>query len=176
MRLSRSEWWLVYLATLLVLIGMIVVVVRRPVVRIGGAHAPMSVVQGVGEPRDAQDEAFGPRASRNRTITASPAPPSKHKSDLELLGEGAYPPDSDFIRLSTCECHTWRCNGRFKGGLQFWPGTWRSVGGKGNPAFASIKEQIKRGRMLWWTKRSGKYGKYLRWSPWPGCSRKLGLR
>lgn len=57
--------------------------------------------------------------------------------------------------------------GRYRGGLQFLPSTWRSVGGTGDPADASREEQIRRAQTL--QARDG-------WGAWPACSRRLGYR
>lgn len=75
-----------------------------------------------------------------------------------------------WYRLRACECPSgWFCNtgNGYYGGLQFDLPTWRSVGGTGYPHEHSPEEQIRRGQIL-----QSKRG----WSPWPECSRKLGLR
>lgn len=72
-------------------------------------------------------------------------------------------------KLAQCETHgNWSSdtgNGYY-GGLQFNMSAWIGTGGTGSPAQASRDEQIIRGKIL-----QEKRG----WSPWGGCSRKLGL-
>lgn len=55
----------------------------------------------------------------------------------------------------------------YYGGLQFDEQTWRSVGGRGNPANAPIAEQKLRAELL--RQQRG-------FQPWPACSAQLGLR
>ncbi|WP_305852577.1 transglycosylase family protein [Conexibacter sp. SYSU D00693] len=50
--------------------------------------------------------------------------------------------------------------GTYRGLFQFDQGTWQSVGGTGDPAAASVAEQVKRAQMLY--ARAGA-------SPWPVC-------
>ena len=73
-------------------------------------------------------------------------------------------------RLAQCESGgNWGIstgNGYY-GGLQFLQSTWTANGGSGNPANASREEQIRVAENL-----RAKAG----FSPWPACSRKLGLR
>ena len=52
-------------------------------------------------------------------------------------------------------------SGRYRGKYQFSRATWRSVGGKGDPAKASEREQDRRARIL--LSRAGT-------SPWPSCA------
>lgn len=52
-------------------------------------------------------------------------------------------------------------SGRYRGKYQFSRRTWRTVGGKGDPAAAPEKEQDRRAAML--MRRSGR-------SPWPNCA------
>ncbi len=67
-------------------------------------------------------------------------------------------------RIATCESHgnprAIGGGGTFRGKYQFMFSTWASVGGKGDPARASEREQDLRAAML--LKRSGS-------SPWPTC-------
>jgi hypothetical protein len=70
------------------------------------------------------------------------------------------------LRVVRCESG-YRVNarsrdGRYFGLLQFDLGTWRSVGGTGDPASASADTQLKLGRRLY--NRRG-------WQPWPVCGR-----
>lgn len=53
-------------------------------------------------------------------------------------------------------------DGLYRGLLQFDYGTWRSVGGSGDPARASANEQYKRGAILYARRGS---------APWPICGR-----
>lgn len=76
----------------------------------------------------------------------------------------------DWGRLAQCESGgNWATdtgNG-FYGGLQFALSSWRAVGGTGNPAQASIAEQVDRGRRLLDLQGPG---------AWPACSRRIGWR
>lgn len=74
-----------------------------------------------------------------------------------------------FDRLAQCESGgNWADNtgNGYSGGLQFSPGTWRSVGGNGEAWQATREEQIARGQIL--ARRSG-------FGQWPSCARRLGL-
>ena len=55
--------------------------------------------------------------------------------------------------------------GKYRGLFQFDNRSWEWVGGSGDPARASIREQYKRAKLL-----HEKQG----WNAWPQCSRKLG--
>jgi hypothetical protein len=78
--------------------------------------------------------------------------------------------NSVWDRLAQCESGgNWGIatgNGYY-GGLQFLPSTWRANGGSGMPHHHSREEQIRVAENL--REKSG-------FSPWPACSRKLGLR
>ena len=73
-------------------------------------------------------------------------------------------------RLAECESGgNWSIstgNGYY-GGLQFSQGSWQAAGGSGNPANASLEEQIRVAENL--RSQQG-------WGAWPACSSKLGLR
>jgi hypothetical protein len=76
---------------------------------------------------------------------------------------------AQFERLAQCESGgNWSINtgNGYYGGLQFNLGTWRGVGMSGYPHQASKATQIAAGQKL-----HSQRG----WSPWPACSRKLGL-
>jgi hypothetical protein len=76
---------------------------------------------------------------------------------------------AQFERLAQCESGgNWSINtgNGYYGGLQFNLGTWRGVGMSGYPHQASKATQIAAGQKL-----HSQRG----WSPWPSCSRKLGL-
>ncbi|MEX2487846.1 MAG: transglycosylase family protein [Nitriliruptoraceae bacterium] len=79
--------------------------------------------------------------------------------------------DPVWDRLARCESRgNWSlvsANGRYYGGLQFHPATWRSVGGTGLPHEHPREVQIEMARRL--QARSG-------WGQWPHCSSVLGLR
>jgi uncharacterized protein YabE (DUF348 family) len=84
------------------------------------------------------------------------------------------PPAEDLSvwdRLAGCESGgNWHLDGAYDGGLQFHPDTWNRWKPSGYPAYAhqaSRLQQIEVGRRLHAV--SG-------WSPWPHCSRVLGLR
>jgi hypothetical protein len=69
-------------------------------------------------------------------------------------------------QIAQCESHgdprAIGGGGTFRGALQFMQSTWESVGGKGDPAAAPMREQLRRGAIL--MARSGA-------SPWPVCGR-----
>ncbi len=76
---------------------------------------------------------------------------------------------AQFERLASCESGgNWSINtgNGYYGGLQFDVATWRGLGYGGYPHQASKATQIAAGQKL-----QGQRG----WSPWPACSRKLGL-
>jgi resuscitation-promoting factor RpfB len=106
---------------------------------------------------------------RDRVVlvgTRTPPPPPEPEPEPAPAASD----DSVWYDLARCESGgNWSAdtgNGYY-GGLQFHPDTWRSVGGSGMPHEASSAEQIRRGKLL--QQREG-------WSPWPECSRRLGLR
>jgi hypothetical protein len=69
-------------------------------------------------------------------------------------------------RIAQCESggnpHAVGGGGKFRGLFQFDYGTWRGVGGKGDPAQASVAEQYFRAAKLYRSRGS---------SPWPVCGR-----
>lgn len=98
-------------------------------------------------------------------ITVIPSP-----SPTPPPAGGSSSSDDVWLKLAECESHqNWNAdtgNGYY-GGLQFSQGAWNSVGGVGLPSHSSKEEQIIRGKML-----QNARG----WSPWGGCSKKLGLQ
>jgi hypothetical protein len=58
-----------------------------------------------------------------------------------------------------------RSNPSSRGGMQFLWSTWRSVGGVGDPASASQREQLWRARIVWL--RDG--GSWVEWATAPLC-------
>lgn len=116
------------------------------------------------------------RASRTRH-TATGAP--------RLAGAPRWAASADAVRVANCESadlHRWphSSGARYLGGprgvhnraanghygkWQFAPSTWRSVGGRGNAADASEREQDYRAWLLW--RREG-------WRPWE-CASILGI-
>ena len=58
-------------------------------------------------------------------------------------------------------------SGKYRGLFQFDYRSWGYVGGSGDPSRASVKEQLKRAKLL-----QEKQG----WSAWPVCSKRLGLK
>jgi resuscitation-promoting factor RpfA len=82
----------------------------------------------------------------------------------------AAPTDDPWHRLRVCESgDNYRINtgNGYYGAYQFDAGTWRAYGGRGLPHQAAPAEQDRRAKMLYNARG---------WSPWPACSRKLGLR
>lgn len=93
---------------------------------------------------------------------------------VDVAGEAVVPGPhhAEFMCLNSHEhAGVWHNedgrDGRFRGGLQFWPATWWAMGGQGDPAAASIQEQLDRAEQLRAT--SG-------WGQWPQSSRRCGLR
>jgi peptidoglycan hydrolase-like protein with peptidoglycan-binding domain len=92
-----------------------------------------------------------------------------------LLASGAWPSvanastASDFARLRMCESsgnYTINTGNGYYGAYQFDLQTWRSLGYAGRPDRAPARTQDEAARRL----------QALRgWSPWPSCSRSLGL-
>ncbi len=76
---------------------------------------------------------------------------------------------SDFARLAACESggnYSINTGNGYYGAYQFDLSTWRSVGMSGRPDLASRSTQDEAARRLQAARG---------WSPWPACSRKLGL-
>jgi hypothetical protein len=75
-------------------------------------------------------------------------------------------PSAVLARIARCESggnpRVVSRDGRYYGKYQFSKATWRSVGGRGNPAWASEAEQDRRALILY--RRAGT-------SPWPNCGR-----
>jgi Transglycosylase-like domain len=84
----------------------------------------------------------------------------------KLHREATLRPTGVFAKIAACESHTnpraISASGTYRGMYQFSFSTWRAVGGKGDPARASVGEQTKRAKLLY--KRQGS-------SPWPICGR-----
>lgn len=92
--------------------------------------------------------------------TRKPAP-------VRAAGFGGYPAYGglNWYALARCESgNNPRAGGMYRGLYQFHPSTWRSVGGSGDPADASVQEQTYRAWVLY--QRSGR-------SPWPTCGKYL---
>ena len=76
---------------------------------------------------------------------------------------------SDFARLAACESggnYSINTGNGYYGAYQFDLSTWRSVGFSGRPDLASRSMQDEAARRLQAARG---------WSPWPACSRRLGL-
>jgi hypothetical protein len=86
---------------------------------------------------------------------------------LGLVGRVASARDAASILAAIAQCESGgdptavSANGRYFGKYQFSRSTWRSVGGRGNPAAAAEAEQDRRARILY--RRAGT-------SPWPNCA------
>lgn len=102
------------------------------------------------------------RASRAAEVPVT-APPDR--------GSRARSTDAIWAALARCESSgnpkAVGGGGRYFGAFQFSLGTWRSVGGTGNPTDHSYAVQLEAAKRL--QARSG-------WSQWPACARRLGLR
>lgn len=82
------------------------------------------------------------------------------------------PASSVWDKIAACESGgNWSSTvGRYDGGLQFHPSTWRAAGGT---RYAPTADQASREEQIavaesWLAKTS--------WAQWPACSRRLGLR
>lgn len=99
-------------------------------------------------------------------------PKPRHEHRHEPVAASAASGADVWDRLAQCESggnwhHT---GGRFSGGLQFLPSTWRAAGGTRyapTAAQATREQQIAIAQS--WLARTS-------WSQWPACSRRLGLR
>lgn len=105
--------------------------------------------------------------------------PAPSYTPLRASGAAQGPPvriveprGSVWDRLSMCESGgNWSSTvGRYDGGLQFHPSTWRAAGGT---RYAPTADQASREEQIavaesWLAKTS--------WAQWPSCSRRLGLR
>jgi lysozyme family protein len=86
---------------------------------------------------------------------------------LGLVGRAASGQDAASILAAIAQCESGgdptavSAGGRYFGKYQFSRRTWRSVGGRGNPAAAPEAEQDRRARILY--RRAGT-------SPWPDCA------
>lgn len=102
-----------------------------------------------------------PRAQVVAYGTKPPAPRTP-------TGRGGYPAYGglNWYALASCESgnNPHSIDGPFHGLYQFMLDTWRSVGGSGDPANASVQEQTYRAWLLY--QRDGR-------SPWPVCGKHL---
>ncbi len=81
----------------------------------------------------------------------------------------AQPGGDPWYRLRVCESgNNYRANtgNGYYGAYQFNTGTWHAYGGSGLPSNAPPAEQDLRAKLLYQARG---------WSPWPACSRRLGL-
>lgn len=82
----------------------------------------------------------------------------------------AAPSDDPWHRLRVCESgnnYSINTGNGYYGAYQFNAGTWRAYGGRRLPHQNTPAEQDYRAKLLYRDRG---------WSPWPACSRKLGLR
>ncbi len=117
---------------------------------------------------------FRPAGKHAKPSAAAPAAIAGGMTAAFLLGDGtaahASAANSQWDRLAQCESGgNWSINtgNGYYGGLQFDVSTWRAYGGSGRPDQNSRGEQIRVANNLHDARG---------WSPWPSCSRKLGLR
>lgn len=104
-----------------------------------------------------------------------PRPPAWWLRQARCIAEGidwrtghpVYVNGRRFWGESTGSVHD-RRNPQSRGYLQITWGTWRSVGGSGDPADATLAEQLYRGYRIW--HRDGGS-----WREWPLTSRECGL-
>jgi len=76
-----------------------------------------------------------------------------------------------WVRGAMCVHHyegSWhdKRNPYYRGGMQFAWSTWRSVGGRGDPANASPRRQLDLAHALW---------RIRGWNPWPNSAALCGL-
>lgn len=92
-----------------------------------------------------------------------------HVADLESRLRWDLRRWDTWMAVADCESNgNWHIdtgNG-YKGGLQFDQDSWERAGGSGNPAHASVEEQVRRANR--WLDLTG-------WRSWPTCARRLGL-
>lgn len=104
------------------------------------------------------------QASGGGVRATIPAPPPSPEG--EAGGGGGWP----WGDLAQCESSgnptALSPGGTYRGLFQFSIPTWLSVGGTGDPAQASVAEQLHRAKIL--QARSG-------WGQWPQCAAQLGL-
>lgn len=111
-----------------------------------------------------QRKAAAEEASRAAARAAVAKKPAAAQTSVRSSGS------SDWDRLAKCESGgNWAINtgNGYYGGLQFNLSTWRSNGGTGYPHQNTREEQIRVAENL----RAARG-----YAPWPGCSKKLGLR
>ncbi len=98
-------------------------------------------------------------------------PPPPPKPAPAARASSGDPGGDVWDRLARCESGgNWSANGRYHGGLQFHPATWRANKPSGAPEYAyqaSREQQIAAGRNV--QRSQG-------WSAWPHCADRLGLR
>lgn len=103
-----------------------------------------------------------PTTKKKVTTTKPKIPGGKVSSNKVTTGDIWW-------RLALCESSGQNKNtgNGYYGYFQFYPPTWRSVGGTGLPHQHGYEEQKYRAQIL--QKRSG-------WGQWPVCSYKIGVR
>ena len=118
---------------------------------------------------DAGGRAGGGGGATDRADPAPPRPPSPAAPAAPAAAGGASavpggPSQEVLDRIAACESggdpRAVSASGQYRGKYQFDPGTWRGVGGTGDPAAASEAEQDLRAAMLY--AQSGP-------APWPVC-------
>lgn len=123
---------------------------------------PRVATASVSEPRPLPRTALQ-RASRGERRSPLPRA-TRHRGTVRVHGGG----DLDWRALAYCEAtgnpRAVSPDGRYRGAYQFDAGTWRSVGGTGDPAAAPLSEQTYRAQLL--------YAQRGR-APWPVCGRFL---
>lgn len=102
---------------------------------------------------------------------AHPYQPTRASRKKAVSRSYARPGGSVWDRLAWCESTgRWHHDGRYDGGLQFHPSTWRRYGGTRYAAYAwqaTREQQIEIAK-----KCLASEG----WGAWPHCSRKIGVR
>jgi len=117
--------------------------------------------------KEAREKARSQKAANPTPSSPSPSSPSPSSQNEEPYTPSGDSIDAHLARIAQCESggnpRALSPGGTYRGMFQFLPSTWRSVGGTGDPAAASVAEQYKRARILY--ERSGP-------GQWPVCSRR----
>jgi resuscitation-promoting factor RpfB len=147
----------------------------------GGGRSPAKVVRAAGSSVAALQQAlgipadgiYGPQTRRavrrfqraNGLLVDGIAGPQTLAALGLARGSASSSAASVLERIADCESGgnptAVSANGRYYGKYQFSRATWRSVGGRGNPAHASEAEQDRRAAILY--ERRGT-------APWPSCA------
>jgi hypothetical protein len=102
------------------------------------------------------------RAPKYPTLVRTAGPPPQPPGGVRTAGSTAGPVLQAIAQCESGGNPATNTGNGFYGKYQFTLGTWASVGGSGNPAYASEAEQDMRAAMLYAREGPG---------PWPVCGR-----